>query len=179
MEPLNDLSDEDEYPTESEGLSQNELKAAGLDGVIDDFERIGKEVFSDGIWTCNGGAVFLKYLCDRAGLSAELCVGLYYWDEENLEELQQNLGRGEDDNFLDEHHHWVVVHGTALPVGGVIIDPNAECRHEVRVQVAAKTGRYRADDAEGQWSGIYSYTTPAEVAEWDQDVARAIELAAA
>lgn len=160
-----------------EGLSQIDLETSGLADVIATFEQVGREVFDDGVWTCNGGAVFLKHLCDQAGLTAELCVGLYYWDEERLAELQHALGRAEGDDWLDEHHHWVLVQGLGLPPGGVVVDPNGECRHEPRVQAAAQTERYVPDDREGQWSGIYSHTTPTEVAQWDDDVARAIELA--
>lgn len=152
-----------------------------LERAVALFERVGGKMFDDGIWTCNSGAAAFSYICHRFGIEHELCVGLYYWPDEMLEEKWGLLEGGTpDENDLDgywrdEHHHWVRV-----PALGCIVDPNGEIRGVDRLVFEADAPdvyeRYCRSDLKSDFL-VYDPSEPIEsIASWDKEVAQAVAL---
>jgi len=116
-----------------------------LERAVAIFEEVGREIYPDGVWSCDGGAAVFAWICDRLGIPRRLRVGLYWWGEDEASLAQKRDLMGEEDLDLDEvwrdeHHHWVEV---ILPDGAwrdgtprtmrLIVDPNGEIRGEPRV----------------------------------------------
>jgi hypothetical protein len=115
-----------------------------ITGLLDDYVRLGWKLRpTDGLWTCDGGALALEYLLRHAGLTAQIHVGIYLWGEHSPR-TEAGLDR-------EEHHHWVL-----LPPEGLLLDPNGALRDEPLAQpVAGAAGaRYFSDPTLADWSGV-------------------------
>jgi len=150
--------------------------------LIERFEAIGSQVFKDGIWTCDGGAVFFAHLCDEAKIERTLHVGLYYWPKDMLAQKFEQMEGGTPSKkdlreyWRDEHHHWVEITDKRLPEP-LIMDPNGCVRNQPRLQtLAAAKKAYKADPKQKEWSGVGPDSDPREVAEWDKNVAKGIAI---
>lgn len=107
----------------------------------------------EGGFSCNGGALVLSELLEKANISHTVCVGLYWWPKKHLRqkylEMEGVPPSKEDlkDYFYDEHHHWVKVTDPRFE-HVMILDPNATIRHESYCQIQQDATRYddRSDD---------------------------------
>ena len=117
-----------------------------LDQVVAQFEKMGQELYDDGVWQCDVGAFMLACLCDQVGLKRSIRFGLYWHkDKKSYARATGEWHDGLDENAgkEEEYHYWLEVSDTRLN-HPKLLDPNGEVRGEPRIQNLDSTDNYEA-----------------------------------
>lgn len=150
-----------------------------LELLVQEFEGVGRQIYSDGVWECEVGALVLSHLCNKAGIEHTLQVGLYWW-KDKAERFRAMEGhepsKRELKSYLaDEHHHWVEITDDRFPEA-LIVDPNAEIRNEPRIALKSAAKHYEPKPKLRDCSDVGPGSDPYEAAEWLPKVAEALAI---
>lgn len=144
-------------------------KALDLAGLLERFDALGRELFDDGVWPCDVGAVVLGEMADREGVARAVVTGTYRHTTKRSYLRATKAGRcaRDVDGKYPEHHVWVVL---GEGPEAALVDPNGELRGEPTAQPLAGTeARYVPLPEGSPWVTLQRDVTAAALVEegWD------------
>ncbi len=123
--------------------------STNIAGIVSIFTQLGKNLYGDGSWPCDVGAVVLAHLADEYQINRAIIQGTYL--HPNAQSYNRTTGEialsSQGEEPIKEAHTWVVLTDQS---GEWIIDPNGELRGEPRAQ-----RRNHRDGNSRGWNSCY------------------------